>query len=37
MEPSIHSVTVIPTYVQDDDIPPPIPAKTNKSSDTELK
>ena len=37
MEPSIPSVTIIPTYVQDDDIPPPILAKTNKSSDTELK
>ena len=32
IEPSIPSVT--PANVQDDDIPPPIPAKTNKTSDT---
>ena len=34
IEPSIPSVTIIPANVQDDDIPPPIPAKTNKTSDT---
>ena len=34
IEPSIPSVTIIPANVQDDDIPPPIPANTNKTSDT---
>ena len=34
IEPSIPSVTIIPANVQDDDIPPPIPTKTNKTSDT---
>ena len=34
IEPSIPSVTIIPANVQDDEIPPPIPAKINKTSDT---
>ena len=34
IKPSTPSVTIIPANVQDDDIPPPIPAKTNKISDT---
>ena len=36
IEPSIPSVTIIPANEQDNDIPPPIPAKTYKTSDTLL-